>query len=80
MKAYYLLAPLGAALVGCSFHTPVAVERVYTPAPTVAVTPAYVAPPNTVVMGAGPATVQVDSDGDGHSNTVDRYPHDATRY
>jgi hypothetical protein len=79
MKAYYLLAPLGAALVGCSFHNPVAVERVYTPTP-VAVTPAVVAPPNTVVMGAGAANVQIDSDGDGHSNSVDLYPHDATRY
>ena len=74
MKAYYLLAPLGAiALAGCT---------VYRPVEPVAVTPTYVTPPNTVVLGAGqaPATTidpaLLDSDGDGHNNSVDRYPND----
>lgn len=70
MKAYYLLAPIAAALAGCS---------VYTAPPPVAVSPTYVTPPpSTVVLGAGAA--QIDSDGDGHSDSVDRFPHDATRY
>ena len=79
MKAYYLLAPLGAiALAGCTVYRPVA----YTPAvvttpATVAVTPTYVTPPNTVVLGAGPSPSLIDSDGDGYSNAVDRYPYDA---
>ena len=73
MKAYYLLAPLGvAALVaGCAY------DPVYTPpAPVayVAPTPAYVVP-NTVVMGAAPATI--DSDADGYANHVDRWPYDS---
>jgi hypothetical protein len=64
MKAYYLLAPLGAvALIGCTINPP--------PAPV-----AYVTPPPTVVMGAGPATA-IDSDGDGYSNAVDSHPYDA---
>jgi hypothetical protein len=73
MKAFYLLAPLGAAalVAGCAY------DPVYTtaPAPTayVASTPAYVVP-NTVVMGA-PAIV--DSDGDGYANHVDRWPYDS---
>jgi hypothetical protein len=67
MKAYYLLAPLSvAALVGCTINPPA----------TVAVQPAYVTPPSTVIMGAGPATA-LDSDGDGYSNAVDRHPFDA---
>lgn len=72
MKAYYLLAPLGAAalVAGCAY------ERVYTtsPAPVayVAPQPAAVVVPNTVVMGA-PAIV--DSDGDGYANHVDRWPN-----
>lgn len=73
MKAYYLLAPLGAAalLVGCAYEP---VYHTTTPAPV-----AYVAPPATyvapsaVVLGAGP----IDSDGDGYANSVDRWPHDA---
>lgn len=71
MKAFYLLAPISLALAGCSVYppAPVAVERVYTqPAP------------NAVVMGAPPAPVLVDSDNDGHANSVDRYPYDALRY
>lgn len=65
MKAYYLLAPLSiAALVGCTINPPTVVTT----------TPAVV--PNTVVMGAGPATA-LDSDGDGFNNTVDRHPYDA---
>lgn len=75
MKAYYLLAPLGIALAGCSVYPPVAVERVYTTPATVAVTP-----PNTVVMGAPPSPHLIDTDGDGHANSVDRYPYDALRY
>lgn len=66
MKAYYLLAPLSVvALVGCTINPP----------PPVAVSPTYVTPPSTVVMGAGPATAQ-DTDGDGFSNAVDRHPLD----
>jgi hypothetical protein len=76
MKAFYLLAPLGAAalMAGCAY------DPVYTTAPAaapvayVAQTPAYVVP-NTVVMGAGPAIV--DSDGDGYANHVDRWPYDS---
>jgi hypothetical protein len=80
MKAYYLLAPLGAiALAGCTVYRPVAVEPVVTP--SVAVAPSYVTPPNTVVLGAGAVTTAdpalLDSDGDGHANSVDRYPNDA---
>jgi hypothetical protein len=76
MKAYYLLAPLGLALAGCSVYPPqpVAVERVYTQPATVAVTP-----PSTVVMGA-PGANLIDGDNDGHANSVDRYPYDALRY
>jgi hypothetical protein len=72
MKAYYLLAPLGAAalVAGCAY------EPVYTtnPAPVAYVqpSPAYVVP-NTVVMGASPAII--DSDGDGYANHVDRWPN-----
>lgn len=48
MKAYYLLAPLGAlAFAGCTVVRPVAYQPVVTPAP-VAVAP-------TVVLGADPA-------------------------
>lgn len=79
MKAYYLLAPLGAiALAGCTVVRPVAYEPVVTAPATVTVAPAYVAPPNTVVLGAGPANpTQLDSDGDGYSNAVDHFPYDA---
>jgi hypothetical protein len=53
MKAYYLLAPLGAiAFAGCTVVRPVAYQPVVTPAP-VAVAPTYVTPPNA--MGAAPA-------------------------
>lgn len=73
MKAYYLFAPIGAAiLAGCAY------EPVYTTTPPVAyVAPSttYVTPPSAVVLGAGPAIV--DSDGDGHANNVDRWPYDA---
>lgn len=77
MRAYYLLAPLGLALAGCSVYppAPVAVERVYTQPAAVAVTP-----PSTVVMGAPPSPHLIDSDGDGHANSVDRYPLDSLRY
>lgn len=75
MKVFYLLAPLGIALAGCSVYPPVAVERVYTQPATVAVTP-----PSTVVMGAPPSPHLIDSDADGHANSVDRYPYDALRY
>ncbi len=79
MKAYYLLAPLAVSLVGCTVYRPVAYDPVYTTPATVAVvSPTYVAPPNTVVMGAPAATWgQLDSDSDGYSNAVDRYPYDA---
>lgn len=51
MKAYYLLAPLGAiALAGCTVYRPVAYEPVVTTPATVAVSPTYVTPPNN---GAG---------------------------
>ena len=80
MKAFYLIVPLGAALVGCSVYPPIA-ERVYTPPATVAVSPTYVTPPNAVVLGAGVASpTLIDSDGDGHANAVDRHPHDARFY
>lgn len=47
MKALSILAPLIAALAGCSYYT----------TPPVAVAPAYVTPaPNTVVLGAPPAS------------------------
>ncbi len=48
MKAFYILAPLAAALAGCSYYN----------TPPVAVAPAtYVAPtPNTVVLGAPAST------------------------
>jgi hypothetical protein len=72
MKAYYLLAPLGAAalVAGCAY------EPVYQTSPPVAyVQPTYVSPPSTVVLGAGPA--MIDSDGDGYANSVDRWPYDA---
>jgi hypothetical protein len=72
MKAYYLLAPLGVALAGCTVYSPVAYERVYTRPATVAVAPAYVAPSSTVVLGTG----LIDSDGDGIANDIDRYPYD----
>lgn len=74
MKSYLMIAPLGLALAGCSVYPPVAVERVYSTPATVAVTP-----PSTVVMGAGSATA-VDSDSDGHTNAVDRFPLDPLRY
>jgi len=83
MKAYYLLAPLGAiALAGCTVYRPVAVEPAVVTTPSVAVAPTYVTPPNTVVLGAGPATTTtdpalLDSDGDGYNNSVDRYPYDS---
>ena len=70
LKAFYLLAPLGAAalVAGCAY------DPVYTtPAPVAYVTPQpAVVVPNTVVMGA-PAIV--DSDGDGYANHVDRWPN-----
>jgi hypothetical protein len=78
MKAYYLLAPLGAiALAGCTVYRPVAVEPSVITTPSVAVAPTYVTPPNTVVLGAGVDPKTVDSDNDGYSNAVDRYPYDA---
>lgn len=79
MKAYYLLAPLGAvALAGCTVYRPVAYEPVITTPAIVAVAPTYVAPPNTVVLGAAAANPNlIDSDGDGYSNAVDQYPYDA---
>jgi hypothetical protein len=33
--------------------------------------------PNTVILGAGADPKTLDSDGDGYSNAVDRYPYDA---
>ncbi|MDB5874282.1 MAG: hypothetical protein JWQ07_3724 [Ramlibacter sp.] len=79
MKAYYLLAPLGVALLaGCTVYRPVAYEPAYTTPATVAVVPQTYVAPNTVVMGAAPANWgQIDSDGDGYANSVDRYPYDA---
>ena len=73
MKAYYLLAPLGAiAFAGCTVVRPVAYEPVITTPATVAVAP------NTVVLGAGAANLNaMDSDGDGYSNAVDAFPYDA---
>ncbi|HSI55705.1 MAG: hypothetical protein ACAH21_15430 [Ramlibacter sp.] len=68
MKAYYLLAPLGLAiLTGCTVYRP-------TPVAYVAPTPTYVQP-STVIMGA-PAAI-IDSDGDGYADSVDRWPNDA---
>jgi hypothetical protein len=80
MKAYYLLAPLGAiALAGCTVYRPVALEPAVV-TPSVAVAPTYVTPPNAVVLGAGSATTTdpalLDSDHDGYNNSVDRYPND----
>jgi hypothetical protein len=74
MKAYYLLAPLSVALfAGCAY------EPTYHSPPVAYVTPAptYVAPPSTVIMGAGPAWNQIDSDNDGYANSVDRHPYDS---
>jgi hypothetical protein len=51
MKALYILVPLLAALGGCSYYN--------TP-PVAAVTPTYVTPPNTVVLGA-PGTTTAPS-------------------
>lgn len=66
MKAYELLAPLSfVALAGCTINPP-----------SVAVAPAVVSPPSTVIMGAPPAS-SLDSDGDGYSNAVDSHPYDA---
>ncbi|HSH91638.1 MAG TPA: hypothetical protein VK996_16760 [Ramlibacter sp.] len=76
MKAYYLIAPLGVALLaGCTVYRPVAVA---TPAPAVAyVSPSYVAP-STVIMGAPASDWNLlDSDGDGVANSLDRYPYDS---
>jgi hypothetical protein len=72
MKRYYLLAPLAAiALAGCTVYRPVA----YTPVVT---TPAAVAVvPDTTVLGASPNWGLLDSDGDGYSNAIDRYPYNA---
>jgi hypothetical protein len=43
----------------------------------VAVAPTYVVP-NTTVLGAAPVDWGLmDSDGDGYSNALDRYPYDA---
>jgi hypothetical protein len=42
MKAFSIVAPLLAVLAGCSYYN----------TPPVAVAPAYVTPPNTVVLGA----------------------------
>ena len=73
MKAYYLLAPLGAlAFAGCTVVRPVAYEQ-----PAVVTTPSVAVAPNTVILGAGADPKTVDSDGDGFSNAVDRYPYDA---
>jgi hypothetical protein len=74
MKVHYLIAPLAAiALAGCTVYRPVAYT---TPAP-VAVAPTYVVP-NTTVLGAAPVDWGLmDSDGDGYSNALDRYPYDA---
>lgn len=70
MKAYYLLAPLSAALIaGCAYE-----RTVYTTPAPVAVAPTYVAPPSTVVLGAGAV---IDTDRDGWGDAVDRYPFDA---
>ena len=92
MKAYYLLAPLGVALLaGCADYPTVAYAPVYSQPATVAYispTPAYptyvapqsytyVAPPNTVVLGAGASWNLLDSDGDGYANSVDNYPYDS---
>jgi hypothetical protein len=75
MKAYYLLAPLIVfALAGCAY------ESVYhTPAPTAYVSPSYVAPTyvtpsSTIVLGT--LNPNIDSDGDGYANSVDRWPYD----
>jgi hypothetical protein len=78
MKAYYLLAPLGAiALAGCTVYRPVAYQPAVTPS-VAYVAPAYVSPPNTVVLGAGPSDPSlIDSDSDGYNNSVDRYPFDS---
>ena len=78
MKAYYLLAPLGAiAFAGCTVVRPVAYQPAVVTTPSVPVAPGT--PPNTVVLGAGSATdpALLDCDGDGHNNAVDRYPNDS---
>jgi hypothetical protein len=77
MKVHYLLAPLAAiALVGCTVYRPVA----YTTPVPVAVSPTYVVPStSTTILGAAPARDWglMDSDGDGYSNAMDRYPYNA---
>jgi hypothetical protein len=51
MKAYYLLAPLLAALLGgCAYYTTAPAPVAYVSSPRVAyVAPTYVAPPYTVI-------------------------------
>jgi hypothetical protein len=72
MKAYFLLAPLAAvALAGCTVYRPVAYQ------PAVVTTPPVAVAPNTVILGAGADPKTLDSDGDGYSDAVDRYPYDA---
>ncbi len=61
MKAYYLLAPLGAAaLVGCTYYSPPVAYTYYsrpvaytTPATVTYVSPIYVAP-KPIVLGGTP--------------------------
>jgi hypothetical protein len=72
MKAYYLLAPLGAiALAGCTVYRPVAYE------PAVVTTPSVAVAPSTVILGGSADPRTLDTDGDGYSNAVDRYPNDS---
>jgi hypothetical protein len=72
MKAYYLLAPLAAvAFTGCTVVRPVAYQ------PAVVTTPPVAVAPSTVILGSGADPKTVDSDNDGYTDAVDRYPSDA---
>ena len=81
-----LLLPVAAALGGClSYGDPVYTysQPAYTysaPAYTYSA-PAIVAPPGSYYYyGPSYSTSRFDRDGDGVSNSMDRYPYDARRW